>query len=66
MLETITIRKTKRAEAVITACMMAYGCLKEEKKTRIYLHAFNNDGEIIEYILKDEHVAVLTRKPFAL
>ena len=66
MLETITIRKTKRAEAIISACVMAYGCLKEEKKTRIYLHVFNNDGAIVEYILKDEHVAVLTRKPFAI
>jgi len=66
MLETITIRKTKRAEVIISACVMAYGCLKEEKKTRIYLHTFNNDGAIIEYILKDERVAVLTRKPFEI
>ena len=66
MLETITIRKTKRAEAIISACMMAYGCLKEEKKTRVYLHVFNNDGATVEYILKDEHVAVLARKPFEI
>ena len=66
MLETITIKKTKRAEAIIAACVMAYGCLKEEKKTRIYLHVFNNDGATVEYILKDEHVAVLARKPFEI
>ena len=66
MLETITIKKTKRAEAIIAAGVMAYGCLKEEKKTRIYLHVFNNDGATVEYILKDEHVAVLARKPFEI
>lgn len=66
MIETITIRKTKKAETIIFACVMAYGCLEEETKTRIYLHVFNNDGAIVEYILRDECVAVLTRKPFKI
>lgn len=66
MLETITIRRTKKAEAIINACVMAYGCLMVEKKTRVYLHTFNGDGVVVEEILRDEQVNVLSRKPFSL
>ena len=62
MVEKITIRNAKKVAEILTAVVLAYGAMMMPMKTRTALIVFNNDGWVVEEILQDAGINVISRK----
>ena len=52
----VAISKADQEKPIVKTCIMAYGCMTEEKRKRVYLFPFG-EHEIVAFLLRQEGIA---------
>lgn len=51
----VAISKQDFDAPIVKACIMAYGCMVEQKRTRVYLFPFGEHA-IVAFLLRQENI----------